>query len=57
MSRKGRLGRRPFFVPALTDFSSTPSTQRETGDLKMYPPANHPVPNLTKNNELRMKND
>jgi len=32
MSRKGRLGRRPFLLPALTDFSSTPSTQRETGD-------------------------
>ena len=24
---------------------------------KMYPPANHPVPNLTKNKELRTKND
>jgi hypothetical protein len=28
----------------------------ETRDPKMYTPANYPVPNLTKNNELRTKN-
>jgi len=76
MSRKGRLGRRPFLLPATRNDSplkGKPETGMLPADIltpanlrspyaapfehRTFPATLHPVTNLTKNNELRTRNN